>query len=51
MACMTAEYLETASRNLSNEVVYGSRSNTVPTGICDGIPFLSPRLYRNLSAV
>ena len=27
---MTAEYLETSSRNLSNEVVFGSRSNPVP---------------------
>ena len=27
---MTAEYLETSSRNLSNEVVHGSRSNSVP---------------------
>ena len=27
---MTAEYLETSSRNLSNEVVFGSRSNSVP---------------------
>ena len=27
---MTAEYLETSSRNLSNEAVFSSRSNTVP---------------------
>ena len=26
---MTAEYLETSNRNLSNEVVFGSRSNSV----------------------
>ena len=27
---MTAEYLEASSHNLSNEVVFGSRSNSVP---------------------
>ena len=30
MACMTTEYLETSSRNLPNEVVFGSHSTCVP---------------------
>ena len=30
MACMTAEHLETSSRNLSNDIVFISRSNSVP---------------------
>ena len=30
VVCMTAEYLETPSRNMPNEFVFGSSSNSVP---------------------
>ena len=44
VAYMTSAHLETSSRYLTSEVVYGSRSNSVPVGICDVIPLLSPKL-------
>ena len=44
VACMTAAYLETSSRTLPNEVVLVVAPTLCPfrTGICDGIPLLSP---------
>ena len=50
---MTAAYLETSSRTLPNEVVFVVTLTLCQfgTGICDGIPLLSPTLQRNLSAV
>ena len=42
VACMTAAYLETSSRNLFNKVVLVFALTPCPFGICDGIPLLSP---------
>ena len=39
---MTAAYLQTSSRNLSNEVVLAIALTLCQFGICDGIPLLSP---------
>ena len=44
VACMTAAYLETSSRNLSNEVVLIIALTLRKFGKCDGIPLLSPTL-------
>ena len=41
VACMTAAYLETSSRNLSSEGVSVIALTLRPFGICDGIPLLS----------
>ena len=41
---MTAAYLETSSRNLSNEVVLVIALTLCQFGICDVIPLLSPTL-------
>ena len=40
-ACMTAAYLETSSRNLSNEIVLVVALPLCQFGICDVIPSLS----------
>ena len=44
VACMTAAYLETSSRKLSNEDVLVVALTLCQFGICDDIPLLSPRL-------
>ena len=44
VACMTAAYLETSNRNLSNEVVLIIVLTLCQFGVCGGIPLLSPRL-------
>ena len=43
--------LENTSLNLSNEVVLVIALTLCQFGIYDGVPLLSPRLQRNLSAV
>ena len=44
VACMTAAYLETSSRKLSNEVFFIVALILCQFGIYNGIPLLSPRL-------
>ena len=51
VACMTAAYLETSSRTLSNEVVLVVVLTLCQFGVSDGIPLLSPRLKNNLFSV
>ena len=43
---MTAAYLETSSRKLSNEVVLVIAPTLCQFGICDGIPLLSPKIVK-----
>ena len=51
VACMTAAYLDTSSRTLSNEVVLAVVLTLCQFGVSDGIPLLSTRLKNNLPAV
>ena len=44
VAGMTAAYLETSNRNLSNEVVLAVALTLYQFGICDDIPLISPTL-------
>ena len=44
VACMTAAYLKTSSRNLSNEVIVVIALTLCQFGICEGISLVSSTL-------